>query len=398
MFGKFKYRLYCYFHNKAKQLLGKANLTSGNILKIPELKFNTQLCSVITLWDDFIKNSVILGGEYDGFLHAGYIAECNEWCLPSWIWTNAAIIREKCLVGKIQEAESLATLIAKKQQKCGGWVVRNDYDKQGPIPMLAPNDSAYIANNAFIKLFEITDKIEYLEIAIKCADWIIKTARPDGMVYVGYNMRNQKWVKNCVIVDVGFTAGLFANLARITNEKKYIDFLKHFIDRYIDLFYIPSKHGFCTSIDKEDHQQGGMFGRGQAWALEGLIPAYLLLKDKRIRLVIEETINNLINVQCSNGSWAYNLTKPLMGEDCKAVSVIAKNMMDWYQITLDERIFHSAKKALDWCRLHTLVDGEAKGGIFSFCMEGAIVQNLYTSCAFVYASAYAIELEHLLKR
>lgn len=264
--------------------------------------------------------------------------------------------------------------------------------------MLAPNDSAYVANNAFLTLYENTKDEKYLNIARKCADWIIETARPDGIVYVGYNMRDQMWDKNCVIVDVGFTGGLFSRLVEMTHEEKYLTFLKRFIDRYIELFYNPSNHGFCTSIDKNDHQQGGMFGRGQAWALEGLIPAYKVLKDERIKLVIDETVDNLIRVQLKNGGWAYNLTKPLMGEDCKAISVIAKDMMDWYQITKDERIRESAQKALDWCCKHTAIEGEATGGIFSFCMEGAIVQNLYTSCAFVYASAYAIELHEMLKQ
>ena len=82
-----------------------------------------------------------------------------------------------------------------------------------------------------------------------------------------------------------------------------------------------------------------------------------------------------------------------MGEDCKAVSVIAKDMMDWYAYTKNKRILKSAKRALEWCCKHSAVDGDAKGGIFSYCVEGGIVKNLYTSCAFVYASAYAIELQ-----
>lgn len=78
-------------------------------------------------------------------LYAGYIAECNEWCLPSWIWTNAATIRMYCTTNNLLEAKALADRLAEKQQDCGGWIVRNDYDKHGAIPMLAPNDSAYIA-------------------------------------------------------------------------------------------------------------------------------------------------------------------------------------------------------------------------------------------------------------
>ena len=397
--SELKYRLYSFMHHTAKKILGRSNLSVGNILSSYSIKMGANTADASKLWNSFIQSAEIPSGlEHAGTLYAGYIGESQEWCLPSWIWTNAATIRANCANSSIEKAKALADKLAEQQQECGGWIVRNDYDKQGAIPMLAPNDSAYMANNAFVELYLSTKEQKYLDIARKCADWIIETARPDGIVYTGYNMRDEKWDKSCVIVDTGFTGGLFSRLYEITHEEKYLNFLKCFVDRYIELFYIPSAHGFCTSIDKNNHQQGGMFGRGQAWALEGLIPAYKVLKDNKIKMVIDATIDNLIKMQCKNGGWAYNLTKPLMGEDCKAVSVIAKDMMEWYAFTKDDRIRQSAEKALDWCRKHTAIEGEAKGGIFSFCMEGAIVQNLYTSCAFVYASAYAIELEQMLKQ
>lgn len=385
-------------HHSAKKILGRTKMSVGKIIGSPNIALGVPNDLGKAYWNAFLTNAKITQGQFSNSLYAGYVAENNEWCLPSWIWTNAATVRAYCADSSIEKAKNLAGHLAAKQQECGGWIVRNDYDKQGAIPMLAPNDSAYIANNAFVELYLATKETKYLDIAGRCADWIIETARPDGIVYTGYNMRDKKWDKSCVIVDTGFTGGLFSRLYEITHEERYLDFLKRFVDRYIELFYIPSAYGFCTSIDKNNHQQGGMFGRGQAWALEGLIPAYKVLQDDDIKMVIENTINNLVKTQCKNGGWAYNLTKPLMGEDCKAVSVIAKNMMEWYAITKDENIRRSAERALDWCLKHTASDGEGKGGIFSFCMEGAIVQNLYTSSAFVYASAYAIELEQMLKR
>lgn len=394
-----KYRLYCLAHHSAKILLGRNDLSSGNILGTSNLNCGVEKSHAYNCWIDFIRNSIITdNNDFEGGLYAGYIAEKKEWCLPSWIWTNAATIRSYCSSGKIEDAITLGNHILQKQQECGGWIVRNDYDKNGSIPMLAPNDSAYIANNACISLYLVTKNDKYLIASKRCADWIIETARPDGMVYVGYNMRDQYWDKNCVIVDVGFTGGLFARLYDITKEEKYKTYLQRFTARYIELFYIPANHGFCTSIDKNDRQHGGMFGRGQAWALEGLIPAYKVLKDEGVKEVILSTIDHLIKMQCKNGGWSYNLTKPLMGEDCKAVSVIAKDMMDWYKIMPDDQIRKSAERAMEWCRRHTAIEGEAKGGIFSFCMEGGIVKDLYTSCALVYASAYAIELEQMLKK
>lgn len=392
-----QYRLYCWLHKKAKQVIGKC-VTTNDVTGIKaKLKFGVQSGEANALWQEFITSSNTTSDKVLGYnQYAGYVADISSWCLPSWIWTSAATIRCYCK-SNIIEAKALGNHLINQQLECGGWIVRNDYDKFGEVPILAPNDSAYIANNAFLSLYLASNDENYLNIAKRCADWIIETSRPDGMVYLGYNMRDKKWIENCVIVDIGFTGGLFSRLYEITKEEKYKNYLRKFTKRYIELFYIPSKKGFCTSIDTNNNQQGGMFGRGQAWALEGLIPAYLVLKDENIKKVILSTIDKLIKVQCKDGGWSYNLTRPLMGEDCKAVSVIAKNMMDWYQIKPDIRIKKSAQRALDWCHKHTAVDGEAKGGIFSYCLEGAIVHNLYTSCAFVYASAYALELDKMLK-
>lgn len=391
------YRLYGIIHLLAKKIIGRSTLRAGKIKILQSYRRCKSLEESINLWHKFISHSQI-GGQVSGMnTHfAGYIAENDEWCLPSWIWTNAAIVRLWCETGELEKAKNLSNALMSFQQNCGGWIVRDDYDANGAKPILAPNDSAYIANNAFLSLYEVTKDKQYLNVAIRCADWIIETARPDGIVYTGYNMRDDKWDKSCVIVDTGFTAGLFAKLAEITGESKYLVFLELFVKRYIELFYITDKMGFCTSIDENNRQQGGMFARGQAWALEGLIPAYKVLKSDQIKTVIEETINNLLRQQRKNGGWPYNLTRKLMGEDCKAVSVIAKDMMDWYFLTNDERIIVSAQNALLWCINHTARDGEGKGGIFSYCTEGGVVKDLYTSCAFVYSSVYAVELEKQL--
>lgn len=222
--SELKYRLYCYIHYTVKRLLGRANLSVGNILKSLPFKMGVKYEEAIGLWNEFINKSVIISNDFNSTLFAGYIAENKEWILPSWIWTNAAVVREYCFVGWLEEAKTLAEKLANQQQECGAWIVRNDYDEQGPIPMLAPNDSAYIANNAFLSLYEKTKDKNYLSIACRCADWIIETARPDGMVHTGYNVRDGKWDKDCVIVDVGFTGGLFSRLIEFTHEEKYLTF------------------------------------------------------------------------------------------------------------------------------------------------------------------------------
>lgn len=386
------YRLYGFLHCLAKVVLRRKPLSSLK-LAFPRRYHTAGTEDYIALWRGFVESSRI--GE-SGTLYAGYVAEEERWCLPSWIWTNAAAVRMYSAVGEIEKAIALADTLASCQQACGGWIVRNDYDKQGAIPVLAPNDSAYIANNAFLTLYRITGDRKYLDIAERCAAWIMETARPDALVHTGYNTRDGVWEQDWVIVDTGFTAGLFSNLVELTGKKEYRAFLSRFVKRYVELFFMSERAGFCTSIDKKNHHFGGMFARGQAWALEGLIPAYRVLGEDWIREVIDSTIGNLMKQQRKDGGWPYNLSRKMMGEDCKGTSIIVRNMMDWYKVSGNEAIVRSARKAFAWCKRHTVTSGEAKGGIFSYSVEGAIVQSSYTSCAFVYASAYALELEKLL--
>lgn len=350
------------------------------------------------LWIEFVTNSEIPKGFRNSGLHyAGYILDCEEWCLPSWVWTNAALVRMYCRIGEIDKARILVDKIIELQQDCGGWIVRNDYDAEGAVPILAPNDSAYTANNACLEFYLSTGEQKYLDAAVKCADWIIDTAREDGMVYVGYDMKRKHWKIKHNIVDVGFTAGLFARLYECTKKEKYLIFLKRFTDKFVELFYIPSSNGFATSLDANDKQLGGMFGRGQAWALEGLIPASRVLKDKKLTGVVQNTINNLIKAQNKQGGWAYNISRPMMGLDCKAIPVIACSLLNWYSDHPEQKALKTAsEKAYQWCLKHTLLAGRGKGGIYSYTTEGAIVHHFYTWTAFVYGSSYAIELKKIL--
>lgn len=364
------------------------------------LTFTKKEDDVTKLWIDFIICSKIQKGyKFEGLHYTGYIASnVNSWCLPSWIWTNAALVRFYCSINKIKEAEKIANILEQNQHSSGGWIVRNDYNAHGAIPVLAPNDSSYIANNAFLELYKKTKNQNYLSIAKKCADWVIETAREDGLVWTGYDTKNSRWITNHTIVDTGFTAGLIANLYAETEDDKYKVFLEKFTSQFVNLFYNPSQKGFATSINKENKKTGGVFARGQAWALEGLIPTYKVLKDPAIEKIIDETVFSLIEKQSSNGGWSYNFPKPYLGQDCKGISVIAKSLLDWYEVKPNNNILKSCKKALNWCIKHTAKNDEAKGGIFSFCMEGAVVHTFYTSTAFVYSSAYAIELHNAIKK
>lgn len=380
---------------------GENAVTQGCITQnsISEMKSQYTAKSFSEAWSRLLDFSFVESGwKNSGYCLTGYTKEKGQWVLSSWIWTSAAVCRCYCNLGRVERAKKIADSFLRDQLKCGGWIVRYDFTPDTTIPMVAPNDSAYIANNALLSFYKLTKDERYLNGAEKCAEWIMMTACPDGLPLIGMNANTGEWITKNNIVDIGFTAGLFANLYEVTGKVSYKEYLDKFIRIYIKLFWDKGKKAFYTSIDEKRKPMGGHFGRGQAWALEGLIPAYRVLKDEKLKNIIQCLCNYLCIHQDRNGGWAYNFSKPLMGQDCKGISVIANSLLEWYALSGEQDCRVAAQKALGWCERHTAMKGECIGGIFSYSVEGAVVHDLYTSTAFTYASAYALEIALKLKR
>lgn len=348
-------------------------------------------------WRGFIEAARVP----DGWRNSGLYAVCRarpsgQWALSSWVWTSAAIARYHVSAADRGELTRIANALLQLQLPEGGWVVRHDFVGGRTTPMIAPNDSAYIASNAMLSAYVSTGDGRYLEAAERCAEWIISTAQPDGLVYLGKDVFSGKWVEDSNIVDIGFTAALFASLYQLTGREAYRSFLTRFCGAYVSAFRNPEDGSFATGIDGARRRRGGTFARGQAWALEGLIPAAEVLESSELYDVCEAIVRNLLSRQMRDGGWAYNMSSPLMGQDCKGVPVIALSLARWGGLSGDGSALDASCRALEWCRAHTPLSGPFAGGIFSYCLEGCVTHDLYSQAAFTYSSSYALETEALL--
>lgn len=349
-------------------------------------------------WRGFVDAARVPDGWRNSGLYAVCMARPNgQWALSSWVWTSAAVARYQVIKEDYAELSRIADALLSLQLPDGGWVVRHDFVGGRTTPMIAPNDSAYIADNAILSAYKATGEARYLEAAERCAEWVISTAQPDGLVYLGMDAFSGKWLKDSNIVDIGFTAALFARLYEITGKAGYRDFLERFCDAYVATFRNPENGTFATGVDGDRTRHGGTFARGQAWALEGLIPASSALGSSKLYDVCDAIARNLVAGQMRDGGWAYNMSAPLMGQDCKGVPVIALALARWGRLSGDSSATESARRALVWCKEHTPLSGPFAGGIFSYCLEGCVTHDYYSQAAFTYSSSYALEADALLK-
>lgn len=348
----------------------------------------------------FIRQSQIPEGyRYAGFYHAGFSKKSAMWVLPSWIWTNAALARTFLVCGAEREAVALADLFLQYQRPEGGWIVRFDYRGDRVSQVMAPNDSSYIADNCLLPVYERTGEPKYLAAAEACARWIMASGMEGlSLPKTGYYEDTGEWEASVNIVDVGFTAALFCNLYRLTGNELYRDYAARFVADYVRLFY-RGRGRLATSIDirKGTQNTNGLFARGHAWALEGLIPYYEMTGDAEVRRCISEIVAFLVEEQSRTGGWRYNLARGVTGRfsgyDCKGIPVIAEALLRWNRIEPGPEVEDAVKRAVEWCRRHSYADGTSgAAGVFSYDFEGSVVYDHYSSTAFTYANAYLIRI------
>lgn len=118
-------------------------------------------------WCSMLHNTAITyGWRNAGFHLTGFLLEKQNWVLSSWIWTSAAICRCFLTIGETDNACKIADAFLREQLPDGGWIVRYDFGAKETIPMVAPNDSAYIANNALLEMYRTTG--EWGKTGINC--------------------------------------------------------------------------------------------------------------------------------------------------------------------------------------------------------------------------------------
>lgn len=348
------------------------------------------------LWQHFMLRARIPDGWRNaGLYHACFDLTHNQWSAPDWCWTNAALVPWFCRANLHLEAKILCDKLLALQLPEGGWIVRSGHEGGEVYEIVAPNDSAYLCDHALLSWFEYSGDERYLQAALHCADWIMHQASRDFLPYLGYNQQKQQWMTHANIVDIGFTSSLFCHLFRLLHKEEHLDFAEKFLLAYIKAFYCGNGR-FATALDSQGNQRGvGLFMRGQAWALEGLLPFCELCDHPILKPIAVDTVRNVICRQRHNGSWLHQwrpgILQLLSGEDSKGTPVLASALYRSQKImpAADHSAIDQAiQKALTWCIEHTASEGPGAGGVFAWNPEGSFGLHSNVSAACIYANAY----------
>jgi len=360
------------------------------------------------------RNTCIKSRFYNTFFSA-YDLDNKTYRLNSWVWSSAIVVKalleeyaltkkEEYLIIAKETGDALLGFQKQEGPEAGGIMVRWDVWQDSPtgiVPWLAPNDSAIIGSYAFLPLYQETKDTRYLEAAMKIGEWIIKNGMSEeGRLYAGYREDIGIWDKSWLYVDAGFAGTLFEGLYEITGEVKWKKTLKLFIDDFIKLFWCEDGY-FYKNWTYPNQKDRNIYARGQAWALDGLISAYKVLKEEKYLEKILACADYLVEHQNENGSWNYLLNIKDSGECNKGTPIIAYHLFRLSNFTKKtEKYYNSARKAMEWCEANQYKgsDTNAVGGIHAYNTEGCIVGVRNTDTIFTYANAYYILARNLLRR
>lgn len=352
--------------------------------------------------------------SFRGTFYTAFDMESRGYRVLSWIWTSAAVIR--ALIGEAVDnmdsgikddlefcGEALLSLQIDEGFNRGGYMVRWDIWPQSPsgiVPWLSPNDAGFIGANGLLPMYEFTGDERYLHAAEDIAEWIMGPGtRPDGLVFVGYDMSKRRWVKEWLYVDAAFVVVLFERLHEVRGDERYPAWVERFMQEFIVHFRLANGL-FRAFLRKKRERPNYIFTRGQAWVMDTLLSSYRLLKKTEFLEMAQELAYAIEPYQRLNGAWHYNLLDSDSGEDAKAIPILAHHLIDLYTFAQDPRIIEMATRALTWCRRNQVPaeDHQAGGGISSYTIEGTIAGKRNARIIFSYSVAYYILALRKLQR
>lgn len=357
----------------------------------------------------FLRSAISAPGtRFRGTAPGCYDLDNQCYRLWSWIWTNGAVIAgllEPAASGQPHDlglatalGERLLSFQIREGTHAGAFPVRWDLDvgtEDGIADWLAPNDSAFLASNGLVRLYDLTGRSDFRDAALATARWVVEEGmEDDGRLRLGFRRDAGEWVRDWLYVDAGFTASLLRDAFRLTGETRWVVALNAFLSWYVERLFDRRRGAFVVSVvDDCRRPVRRLFARGQGWGLDGLLAGWEATGENAYLEIGRRVGDTLLRYQSRSGAWPYDLRRPWTGACNKGTPILAYHLLRLGSALEEPRYLDGAERALDWCcgaqvRPGPRAPRAAWGGIAGSNEEGAISGVRWVRTVFPYASAY----------
>ncbi|MDR0507823.1 MAG: glycoside hydrolase family 88 protein [Dysgonamonadaceae bacterium] len=218
----------------------------------------------------------------------------------------------------------------------------------------------------YLSMFSIYNRKEMLYHSKERADWIINNP-PDSIMNIS-NKQSWTWC------DALFMAPpLYAHLAKIENDHRYIQFMDKEFKRTYNFLYDMENNLFFRDnsyINKKELNGRKIFwGRGNGWVAAGLVNILKALpEDSDYRQFYEKLfkvfIPRLTELQSSNGFWHASLLNPenYPSPETSATALITYALAYGINNGLLEKEIYAPAMEKSWNALLSIMDADGKIG------------------------------------
>ena len=235
------------------------------------------------------------------------------------------------------KAIEMAEYLLKQRTLSGGVCHWDKSSSNHPSPIVFDTGQVIFG---WIAAWKETNNNEYLEAAIKAANWLVSIQNEDG-----YWDKNQH-LKVVKVIDARVALALI-KLWQITNTRSYL------IAAQRNLEWVLSKQDNNGWFLNASFRQGkDPYTHNIAYTIEGLLKSGLILDETRFVNASEKTAEALLGLQKPNGSlaatyneyWVSKDSYTCLSGDCQ-ISLV---WLDLYKLNGDNHYLEAAKRALSY--------------------------------------------------
>ncbi|MCX6648709.1 MAG: hypothetical protein NTV61_04895 [Candidatus Bathyarchaeota archaeon] len=218
--------------------------------------------------------------------------------------------------------------------------------KNGAIPSLTDRNYYVFDTGIFVSgaidLYGVEKREQYLEEAIKSADWILEKCNEDGLSAGEFDSPQTEWYHKPSVHLTKLAIPLL-KISKYVKEKEYEKRARKILDKYIKL----QMDGGSFRINDESTD---IMIHPHCYATEGYLYAYYILGEKKYLEVAQNATNWLTKNQNSDGSFYRRYSLSNIKPQPKTSDAIAQATRIWKLLGINESGINKAYKYLEGVR------------------------------------------------